>query len=124
MPAALPVLRIRAIAPSIVLEFTQAFLRTAGPIENESLHALHELARSCKHDRTLLLLADVHAQPMFALARSDILEEIGETNLFGNLDDALDRAREFLGLPAEPHPPEATPTVARETPPGIVNRIA
>jgi cyclic-di-GMP phosphodiesterase TipF (flagellum assembly factor) len=33
----------RAIAPSIVLEFTQAFLRTAGPIENESLHALQEL---------------------------------------------------------------------------------
>ena len=32
----------RAIAPSIVLEFTQAFLRSAGPIENESLHALHE----------------------------------------------------------------------------------
>jgi cyclic-di-GMP phosphodiesterase TipF (flagellum assembly factor) len=32
----------RAIAPSIVLEFTQDFLRNAGPIENESLHALHE----------------------------------------------------------------------------------
>jgi cyclic-di-GMP phosphodiesterase TipF (flagellum assembly factor) len=32
----------RAIAPSIVLEFTQDFLRTAGPIENESLHALLE----------------------------------------------------------------------------------
>jgi SulP family sulfate permease len=99
-------------------------LRDVPAIDSTGLHALHELARSCKHDRTLLLLADVHAQPMFALARSDILEEIGETNLFGNLDDALDRAREFLGLPAEPHPPEATPTVARETPPGIVNRIA
>jgi cyclic-di-GMP phosphodiesterase TipF (flagellum assembly factor) len=32
----------RAIAPSIVLEFTQNFLRTAGPIENESLSALAE----------------------------------------------------------------------------------
>jgi SulP family sulfate permease len=99
-------------------------LRDVPAIDSTGLHALRELARSCKHDHTLLLLADVHAQPMFALARSDILEEIGETNLFGNLDDALDRAREFLGLPAEPHPPEATPTVARETPPGIVNRIA
>ncbi|HJQ54837.1 MAG TPA: sulfate permease [Gemmatimonadaceae bacterium] len=99
-------------------------LRDVPAIDSTGLHALHELARSCKHDRTLLLLADVHAQPMFALARSDILEEIGEANLFGNLDDALDRAREFLGLPAEPHPPEATPTVARETPPGNINRIA
>ena len=99
-------------------------LRDVPAIDSTGLHALHELARSCKHDRTLLLLADVHAQPMFALARSDILEEIGETNLFGNLDDALDRSREFLGLPAEPHPPEATPTVARETPSGTVHRIA
>jgi SulP family sulfate permease len=99
-------------------------LRDVPAIDSTGLHALHELARSCKHDRTLLLLADVHAQPMFALARSDILEEIGQANLFGNLDDALDRAREFLGLPAEPHPPEATPTVARETPPGNINRIA
>jgi cyclic-di-GMP phosphodiesterase TipF (flagellum assembly factor) len=30
----------RAIAPSLVLEFTQAAVRTAGPIENESLSAL------------------------------------------------------------------------------------
>jgi SulP family sulfate permease len=99
-------------------------MRDVPAIDSTGLHALHELARSCKHDRTLLLLADVHAQPMFALARSDILEEIGEGNLFGNLDDALDHAREFLGLPAEPHPPEATPTVARETPTGTINRIA
>jgi cyclic-di-GMP phosphodiesterase TipF (flagellum assembly factor) len=32
----------RAIAPSIVLEFTQSFVRSAGPLENESLAALAE----------------------------------------------------------------------------------
>ena len=32
----------RAIAPSLVLEFTQSFLRAAGPIENEALAALAE----------------------------------------------------------------------------------
>jgi len=89
-------------------------LRDVPAIDSTGLHALEELARRCKHDGTLLLLADVHAQPMFALARSDILLEIGEENLFGNLDDALDRARLYLGLPAEPHPREAVPTVARE----------
>jgi SulP family sulfate permease len=89
-------------------------LRDVPAIDSTGLHALKELARRCKHDGTLLLLADVHAQPMFALARSDILLEIGEENLFGNLDDALDRARLYLGLPAEPHPKEAVPTVARE----------
>ena len=99
-------------------------LRDVPAIDSTGLHALHELARSCKHDHTLLLLADVHAQPMFALARSDMLAEIGEQNLFGNLDDALDRAREYLGLPPEPHPPEAVPTVARETPQGNLPKIA
>ena len=99
-------------------------MRDVPAIDATGLHALHELARRSKHDGTLLLLADVHAQPMFALARSDMLDEIGETNLFGNIDDALDRAREYLGLPPEPHPPEAVPTVARETLSGNATKIA
>jgi SulP family sulfate permease len=57
----------------------------------------------------------VHTQPLVALGRSAVLDEIGEENLFGNLDDALDRAREHLGLPPAEHPPFATATVARET---------
>jgi len=99
-------------------------LRDVPAIDSTGLHALHELARRCKHDGTLLLLSDVHAQPMFALVRSDMLAELGEENLFGNLDSALDRARQHLGLPAVPHPPEAVPTVARETPQSEVPKIA
>jgi SulP family sulfate permease len=99
-------------------------MRDVPAIDSTGLHALHELARSCKHDGTLLLLADVHAQPMFALVRSDMLAELGEENLFGNLDDALDRAREYLALPPVPHPPGAVPTVTRETPQSVVSKIA
>lgn len=99
-------------------------MRDVPAIDSTGLHALHELARSCKHDGTLLLLADVHAQPMFALVRSDMLIELGEENLFGNLDDALDRARQYLELPAVPHPAGAVPTVARETPQGEQPKIA
>jgi sulfate permease, SulP family len=98
-------------------------MRDVPAIDSTGLHALHELARRCKHDRTLLLLSDVHAQPMFALVRSDMLAELGEQNLFGNLDDALDRARECLGLPEVPHPAGAVPTVARETPQSEVPKI-
>jgi SulP family sulfate permease len=99
-------------------------MRDVPAIDSTGLHALHELARRCKHDGTLLLLADVHAQPMFALVRSDMLAELGEENLFGNLDDALDRAREYLALPPVPHPPGALPTVARETPQSELPKIA
>lgn len=99
-------------------------LREVPAIDSTGLHVLHELARSCKHDGTLLLLSDVHAQPMFALVRSDMLAELGEENLFGNLDDALDRARDYLGLPPMPHPDGAIPTVARETPQADLPKIA
>ena len=91
-------------------------LRDVPAIDSTGLHVLHELARSCTRDGTLLLLSDVHAQPMFALVRSDMLTELGEENLFGNLDDALDRARHYLSLPPVAHPAGAVPTVARETP--------
>ena len=99
-------------------------MRDVPAIDSTGLHALQELAGRCEHEGTLLLLADVHAQPMFALVRSDMLAEIGEQNLFGHIDDALDRAREYLGLPAQPHPAEAIPTVARETPQPDLPKIA
>ena len=91
-------------------------LRDVPAIDATGLHALKELARRCRGEKTLLLLSDVHAQPMFALVRSDIFSVIGEENLFGNLDDALNRARAYLGLPLVARPAGATPTVARETP--------
>jgi SulP family sulfate permease len=61
---------------------------------------------------------------MFALVRSDMLAELGEENLFGNIDDALNRARQYLGLPLVPRPEGAVPTVARETPQGDLPKIA
>ena len=91
-------------------------MRDVPAIDATGLHALQELARRCRHEGTLLLLSDVHAQPMFALVRSDILPVIGEENLFGNIDDALNRARDHLGLPRVERPANATATVERETP--------
>jgi len=91
-------------------------MRAVPAIDSTGLHVLQELARRYRQEGTLLLLSDVHAQPMFALVRSDILPEIGEENLFGNIDDALNRARDHLGLSRLPRPANATATVERETP--------
>lgn len=99
-------------------------LRDVPAIDSTGLHILQELARRCKQDGTLLLLSDVHAQPMFALVRSEMLAELGEDNLFGNLDDALDHARRYLELPPVPHPEGAVPTVARETSPAEATKTA
>lgn len=88
-------------------------MRNVPAIDSTGLHALGEVVRRSR-PRTLVVLSDVHAQPLMALGRSYLLDEVGEENIFGNLDDALNRAREHLGLPAVPPPPLATPTVARE----------
>jgi SulP family sulfate permease len=89
-------------------------MRDVPAIDSTGLHILHELSRRYRGEGTLLLLSDVHAQPMFAIARHDMLEDFGAENLYGNIDDALNRAREHLGLAEVPAPMMATPTVARE----------
>ena len=90
-------------------------LRHVPAIDSTGLHALRDLARRSQREGTLVILSDVHAQPVVALERSGLYDELTEDNIHGNIDDALNRARAHLGLPAEPRPGFATPTVARES---------
>ncbi|HEV8263404.1 MAG TPA: sulfate permease [Gemmatimonadales bacterium] len=90
-------------------------LRHVPAIDSTGLHALRDVVRRSRHEGTLVILSDVHAQPVVALERSGMYDELGEENIHGNIDDALNRAREHLGLPPVPRPGFATPTVARES---------
>jgi SulP family sulfate permease len=90
-------------------------MRNVPAMDSTGLRALTDVWEKNKVAGTLLLLSDVHAQPMMALAKSELLDRIGDDNLFGNLDDALNRAREHLGLPTQPKPEWAVPTVRRES---------
>jgi SulP family sulfate permease len=74
-------------------------MRNVPAIDSTALHALQDLVRRTRRDGTLVYLSDVHAQPLVALQRSELLEEIGESCLFGNIDEALAAARRYLGLP-------------------------
>jgi SulP family sulfate permease len=89
-------------------------MRKAPSIDASGLHALEEFHTKCRRDGTILLLSGVHAQPLFAFVRSGFNEVVGSENMFGNIDDALNRAREILGLPNEAKPATARPEVARE----------
>lgn len=95
-------------------------MRDVLALDSTGMYTLRELAHRTQKDGTTVLLSDVHMQPLVALTGSPALEDIGAENLFGNLDDALIRARELLGIPPVP-PPTAPPTrtppaVSRETP--------
>jgi sulfate permease, SulP family len=90
-------------------------LRHVPAIDSTGLHALRDVARRSRHEGTLVVLSDVHAQPVVALERAGMYDELGEENIHGNIDDALNRARAHLGLPPVAAPAFATPTVARES---------
>jgi len=95
-------------------------LRHVPVIDSTGLHALRDVVQRSRQEGTLVILSDVHAQPVVALERSGTYDEMGEENIHGNIDDALNRARAHLGLPLASRPAFATPTVARETSPGML----
>lgn len=92
-------------------------MRDVLALDSTGMQALRSVVRRCREDDTNVVLSDVHMQPLVALTGSVLLAEIGEENLFGNLDDALNRARDLLGLPTVSRPAGSLPTVAREMPP-------
>ena len=65
-------------------------------LDSTGMHALKDVVHRSRKDGTWVLLSDVHMQPLVALTGSAVLAEIGNDNLFGNLDDALGRARSLV----------------------------
>ena len=71
-------------------------------LDSTGMHALKDVVHRSRKDGTVVLLSDVHMQPLVALTGSAVLEEIGPENLFSNLDDALQRAGDLLVSPLTP----------------------
>ena len=73
-------------------------MRNVPAIDSTAIHALRDLIRRTRKDGTVVLLSDVHAQPLIALGRSGLLDEIGDDCMLGNIDEALAAARKHLEL--------------------------
>jgi SulP family sulfate permease len=91
-------------------------MRRVPAIDASGMHALDEFFDKCHRQHTVLLFAGVHAQPLFAMTQYGLIEKFGESNMFENLDDALKRAGEIVGIHT-PTPPTHEPEVARESSP-------
>lgn len=89
-------------------------MRNVPVIDSSGLHALEQLLKDCRKHAITLILSGVHAQPLITLTQSGFLEFIGEDNVHGNIHDALNRARDILGLPHRDRTGPFVPTVARE----------
>ena len=83
-------------------------------LDSTGMHALKDVVHRSRKDGTTVLLSDLHMQPLVALTGSPVLEEIGQENVFANLDDALDRARMLLALPLTPRRVKEMTSAGRE----------
>ncbi|NTV67425.1 MAG: sodium-independent anion transporter [Chlorobaculum sp.] len=89
-------------------------MRKVMSIDATGLNMLKELVADYNKSGSKLILCGVHTQPIFAIQQYGLADEIGEENIHGNIDDALDRARQILGLPKQGRPDDFVASVKRE----------
>lgn len=71
-------------------------MQNVSAIDSTGLAALRDVVTRFRRSGTRVILAGVHAQPMAALQRSALADEIGLEDLAGNLEAALAQAREDI----------------------------
>jgi SulP family sulfate permease len=78
-------------------------LRHVPAIDSTGLNVLRDLIRRTRHDRTLVLISELQSQPLLAMRRSGLLDEIGQDNVVGTIDLALAIGQQYLiGRPQTP----------------------
>ncbi len=70
-------------------------MRDESLLDGTGLRALRDVLRRSRSERTLVLIAEIRAQPLAALEHSPLGEELGG-EIYSTLEDALDRARAHL----------------------------
>lgn len=70
-------------------------LRAVGVLDSTGMRALRDIVQRFRRDGTLVLLAEIHAQPKLALENSELGDEMAG-QVFLTLEDALDHARAHL----------------------------
>jgi len=81
-------------------------------VDQGGLNIISQLYEDCARKKVVLLLSDIHTQPYMLAMKCGLDGKIGTDNIFGNLDEALERAATLLGVKYEKQAYE--PTVARE----------
>jgi SulP family sulfate permease len=76
-------------------------MRKVLAMDATGLNALEDLFERLQRKGKRLILSGPHTQPLFAMEKAGFIDQIGRENLCGDVEDALARAREILGLPPE-----------------------
>ena len=68
-------------------------MRSVNAIDSTAINALSTLADNCRKRKVRLILSHVNEQPMNALKKCGLFEQIGEENFCEHIDLALERAK-------------------------------
>ena len=74
-------------------------MRMIHSIDAAGIKMIRDLLARCRKQKTQLILSWRARAAVVALTRAGLIKELGEENALGNIDAALNRAREILGLP-------------------------
>ncbi len=83
-------------------------MRRVPAIDSTGLNVLRDMIRRTRHDRTLVVISELQSQPLMALRRSGLLDEIGHDNVCASIDLALATAQHHL-TSRLPTPPAGVP---------------
>lgn len=89
-------------------------MRNVPVIDASGIHTIEQVWHDSKKAGTEIIFSGVHTQPLFAFTQAGFLDLVGEKNFYGNIDDALDRAREILGIEKKGRGQDFFPDVERE----------
>ena len=77
-------------------------MRKVLAIDATGLNALEDLFERLHARGKHLVLSGPHTQPLFMMDKAGFLDRLGKVNVCANIELALERAREILGLPPAP----------------------
>ncbi len=76
-------------------------MRSVPAIDATGIHSIEQLIKVCRKKGSTLVLSHVNEQPMEALKKSGLLNEIGEENICEHIDAALERASQLTTAAAK-----------------------
>jgi sulfate permease, SulP family len=71
-------------------------MRHVTAIDATGIKTLEDILKKTSHQKTRLIISDIHSQPYLALERSGFLLRLGEKNLFTNIEDAIGSTKETV----------------------------
>ena len=90
---ALSVANIMNIISGII---TGATSIVTGALEiRNGVRALEQCKAACDRKGVTIVISGIHKQPYLLLKKTGLVDKIGRENIFGNINDALNRAKEL-----------------------------